>query len=230
MVADALSRLESKETDQSEELFANTDIEDVTDFDQLQLKNIERVQRENPQEMSKYKLVSEPNGINLRRHRGRIIIPTILQGPLLRWYHSVLGHPGINNMKTTLKQFYYFTGMDKAVENHVRTCTECQKYKKTAVRAVGHLPVRESRSCTPWERMHVDCIGPWALTVQVLNPRKTVRLEICAMIMICEATLWPEIKLFHKSHPDSISTALAFDHEWLCRYPRPSAVVFDNGG
>ena len=89
VVVDALSRLEHEETDQSEEHFANTDIEDVTDFDQLQLKNIERVQRENPQEMSKYELVSEPNGINLRRHRGRIVIPTILQGPLLRWYHSV---------------------------------------------------------------------------------------------------------------------------------------------
>ena len=110
MVADALSRLERKETDQSEELFANTDIEDVTDFDQLQLKNIERVQRENPQEMSKYELVSEPNGINLRRHRGRIVISTILQGPLLRWYHSVLGHPGINNMKTTFMASSVYVG------------------------------------------------------------------------------------------------------------------------
>ena len=48
------------------------------------------------------------------------------------------------------------------------------------------------------------------------------------MTMICEATLWPEIKLFHKSHPDRLSAALAFDHKWLYCYPRPLAMVYGN--
>ena len=84
VVADALSRLNYEKTSQSEECFTNEDIEDVTDFDELQLKNIERVQNENVQEMSKYELVEEPSGIKLRRHNGRIVIPTKLQNPLLR--------------------------------------------------------------------------------------------------------------------------------------------------
>ena len=65
VVDDALSRLDHEERSQSEECFTNTDIEDVTDFDELQLKSVERVQNENLREMSKYTLVEEPNGIKL---------------------------------------------------------------------------------------------------------------------------------------------------------------------
>ena len=44
--------------------------------------------------------------------------------------------------------------------------------------------------------------------------------------MIDEATLWLEIRYM----PDmmSLTAAKVFDHEWLCRYPWPKKVIFDN--
>jgi len=118
--------------------------------------------------------------------------------------------------------------MDAEIENYVKQCLECQKCKKTAVRPVGHVPVREKRSVTLWNRIHLDCIGPWGIDVKILDTGKTVKKEFSALTMICEATLWPEItrikcgKSWHIAH--------AFDSTWLCRYPPTSVVVYDNGG
>ena len=45
--------------------------------------------------------------------------------------------------------------------------------------------------------------------------------------MICEATLWPEIA--RASNLTSGHIAKLFDTNWLYRYPRPQAVIYDNG-
>ena len=45
--------------------------------------------------------------------------------------------------------------------------------------------------------------------------------------MIDPATGWFEVKAI--TNPDSASTMDAFFSEWLCRYPRPNLVGYDNG-
>ena len=45
--------------------------------------------------------------------------------------------------------------------------------------------------------------------------------------MICEISLWPEVARVANNKAWYI--AKVFDNTWLCRYPRPKLVVFDNG-
>ena len=230
VVADALSRIDFEESNNMFECFVNDEIEQFNDFDRLQLKNIEKVQAENRDEMRIYGFREEPCGTKLRVHHNRIVIPLPLVNNLIDWYHSNLGHPGMNRMKATVKSFYYWKGMDREIEKHVKNCKECQKFKKTAVRPVGHVPLRTGRSVTPWEKVHTDVIGPWGIDVKILDTGKIIKRTISALTIICEATLWPEIKFLVKNNPKSVHIAYAFDQEWLCRYPRPAVVVYDNGG
>ena len=46
--------------------------------------------------------------------------------------------------------------------------------------------------------------------------------------MIDRATTWPEFAIANDA--TAITNAILFDKEWLCRYPRPTIVIHDNGG
>ena len=229
VVADAISRL-NYEPEEARKLenYSVHELESVNDFDVLQLPYIARVQSENKDEFAKYERRTEPCGTRLFVHKDRIVVPRTLRNTMMQWYHESLLHPGMNRMKATIKSNFYWKGMDTDIENLVRNCDKCQIFKKTAVRPVGHVPVRASRSVTPWDRVHVDCVGPWTVDIRIQDSDKVVKRTILALTMICEATLWPEIALVQNTK--SWHVAHVFDSTWLCRYPRPKAVVFDNGG
>ena len=132
-------------------------------------------------------------------------------------------------MSTTLKAHFTWRGMDSDILKYVRACPVCQKCKKTAVRPVGHLPLRSQRSVVPFERVHVDLVGPWNITTEILGtPNRVKKIKLVALTMICEASLWPDIAKLENA--TAWHVAKKFDSTWLCRYPRPSTVIFDNGG
>ena len=96
----------------------------------------------------------------------------------------------------------------------------CKKY--------GKIPLPANNKLTPWEEIHVDLIGPWDVRYNSKDvPGKSTIEKIHALTIIDKATGWPEfIAICNKS---SNHIALLFDSNWLCRYPRPAKVVFDNG-
>jgi hypothetical protein len=80
----------------------------------------------------------------------------------------------------------------------------------------------------PWEEVHVDLIGPWDVRYNsTAIPGKTTVEKIQALTIMDKATGWPEFVAI--KNKTSYHIALLFDSEWLCRYPRPSKVVYDNG-
>ena len=210
------------------ENYSVSELGNVNDFNVLQLPNIARVQAENKTEFAMYSKRIEPCGTRLYVYNDRIVVPRELRSAMLNWYNESLLRPAMNRMKAMIKANFYWKGMDANIENLVRNCPKCQIFKKTTVRPVGHVPVRESRSVAPWERVHVDCVGPWSVDVSIHESRKVIKRTILALMMICEATLWPEIVLVQNTK--SWHVAHMFDSTWLCQYPRPVIVVFDNGG
>jgi hypothetical protein len=58
-------------------------------------------------------------------------------------------------------------------------------------------------------------------------PGRSTIEKIHALTSIDKATGWPEFIAIRNKTSHHI--ALLFDSEWLCRYPRPARVVFDNG-
>ena len=193
--ADALSRLDFEDKIESFRLecFASQDTDDVNDFDVLQLHNIARLQQKKMHLYKEYDVRREPCGRFLFVHKNRVVIPKELRDTMLRWYHETLNHPAVSRMKATIKKHFYWPGMDSEIETLVKKCDTCQKFKKTAVKPVGHLPVRNVRSSIPWQQVRIDCIGPWKLPIFVATEDKTIHVRVSALTMVCEATLLPEI-------------------------------------
>jgi cleavage and polyadenylation specificity factor subunit 1 len=155
-------------------------------------------------------------------YNGKICIPTALQTRVVDWYHTYLRHPGETRTEETLRRTLIWPTLRQDVRAHCKTCRECQLAKKVR-KKYGQLPLKESYSLTPWERVDVDLIGPY--TIRNENGKE---YALQAMTMIDPATRWFEVvQIKNKS---ALSAMNAFDNNWLCRYPRPFYIGFDNGG
>lgn len=79
-----------------------------------------------PAEIVKY----EPFQGNLYTHGGvlmkdeKMVLPAKLRGRALRVAHR--SHPGMSTMKNILRQGLWWPGMDREIENFVKSCHECQ--------------------------------------------------------------------------------------------------------
>ena len=83
------------------------------------------------------------------------------------------------------------------------------------------MPAKKDIEIKPWQRVDVDLIGPYTVNTP------TKKYELRAMTMIDPATRWFEI--VHIKHPTSHECMEAFNNTWLCRYPRPAYIGYDNG-
>jgi hypothetical protein len=71
-------------------------------------------------------------------------------------------------------------------------------------------------------------IGPWKVWFNSSTiPGKSTTEYIQVLTIMDKATGWPEFVAIRNK--TSCHILLLFDGEWLCRYPRPAKVVFDNG-
>jgi hypothetical protein len=138
VVADTLSRLPT------EELF-NLDDSNVFSLDLAVIAEKQAsdndLQQHLLREPQKYKQAVR-DGVTLYVHTATqtIYVPVSLRQSILQWYHTSLQHPGIKRMQATIKESFYWPGIDASVESLVRTCNTCQKCKITAVKKYGKNP------------------------------------------------------------------------------------------
>jgi transposase InsO family protein len=72
-------------------------------------------------------------------------------------------------------------------------------------------------------------IGPWTVHFELSDqPGKTVVQQLHALTVIDKGTGWSEFIATQSKTSQQI--AILFNGAWLCRYPCPDRVVFDNGG
>jgi len=150
----------------------------------------------------------------------RIVIPKVLQGRIIAWYHEYLAHPGMTRLEATIRSLFTWTNIRAQVKSHVETCAKCQLCKNRN-KSYGHLPPKTAEKSEPWSRVDVDLIGPFS----VKTP--TGKRHLRALTMIDPATGWFEIKALED--PKSANVMAAMDDTWLARYPRPQFVGYDNG-
>ncbi|OWY95652.1 Pol Polyprotein [Phytophthora megakarya] len=89
-----------------------------------------------------------------------------------------------------------------------------QTRKRAKVHGYGKPPPRTLKTVDPFDIVHIDLIGPYDDGGY-------------GVTMIDQATRWLEIGI--QADRQALTTAETFDREWLCRYPRPREVVYDNG-
>ena len=94
----------------------------------------------------------------------------------------------------------------------------------------GHLPPKEIGQLVPWERVHVDLVGPYSIKALQDRPAtpgrrkpsaKKVELQLLAMTFVDPATGWFEIVEVPLIDQSSARISQLFDDVWLHRYPRP---------
>ena len=77
-----------------------------------------------------------------------------------------------------------------------------------------------------WEQVHTDCEGGWIVKVKCKDGKIGDR-KILTLTAVDQGTGFPEIWPIETA--SSYVCATVFDKNWLCRYPRPKRVVYDNG-
>ena len=150
--------------------------------------------------------------------KGKMLIPSSLQKRVIDWYHSYLGHPGINRTELTINQHLWWPKMRNQITKSVQLCPICQRNKRQR-KKYGYLPPKEAEAI-PWDKVCVDTIGPLKIR------RKGKSTLICQCLTIIDpATGWFEL---HQT-PDLRSGTIAniLEQEWLCRYPWPSQMTYD---
>ena len=133
-------------------------------------------------------------------------------------------------MYATMKQHWRGRKMKTYIETHVSSCKQCQKYKKTARWKYKHLPVRDDNLPDPFHTVAVNLVGPWKILVeQALWEGQTREQTIAfqALTIIDKGTALLKIEPYHSA--TSLEIVTLFDLEWLCRYPQPVWVRYDNG-
>ena len=86
----------------------------------------------------------------------RVVVPIAGQVQVLKQLHD--GHPGVSRMKSIARSLVWWPGIDKAIENEVEKCDQCQLHQKTPSLAPLHPWEWPNR---PWSRVHIDHAGPF---------------------------------------------------------------------
>ena len=81
--------------------------------------------------------------------------PPLAREHLLVELHG--GHPGVSRMKSLARSLMWWPGMDNAIEDMVRHCSDCQRVQASPPSAPLHPWKWPTR---PWARLHVDFAGP----------------------------------------------------------------------
>ncbi len=150
----------------------------------------------------------------------RIIVPATLTKRLMEWYHTNLIHPGVNRLYNTLRQHFTWPNMLNDIRAYIKVCGPCQKAKR-GLKGYGKVPLKDPET-EPWKDIAVDLSGPWKAYV---NDKEVFFHSLTIMDVF---TGWVEIVPI--TTKDSGVIRDLFVQEWLRRYPRPSRVIFDQGG
>ena len=137
----------------------------------------------------------------------RVVIPNKLYSTVLNELH--MGHSGIVRMKAIARSFVWWPGLDKAVENQVKSCKPCQTVKQLPPKSPLHPwagPVN------PWERIHVDFAGHF--------------LYKMFMVVMDAHSKWPEVIEMQKI---TSGTTIQELRKLFASYGLPRQVVTDNG-
>ncbi len=149
----------------------------------------------------------------------RIALPTTMVDNVIRWYHLVLGHPGIVRLYQTISTHFIHPYLKVRIESVIKSCDTCQRSKLPGA-GYGELPPREA-TLVPWYEVAVDLIGPWTMLVH--------GQEIEFSALTCIDTVSNLVELVRIENKTAAHIGMLFENTWVSRYPKPERCVHDNG-
>ena len=136
-----------------------------------------------------------------------VIVPKKLQSEVLTMLHE--GHVGIMKMKMLARSYVWWPGLDKAIEQLVKSCKSCQEVQKVPESAPLHPWIWPSK---PWVRLHLDFAGPF--------------LGKSYLIAVDAYSKWPEIVEMSSTTAAQTITVL---RQIFMTHGIPEQLVSDNG-
>ena len=137
----------------------------------------------------------------------RVIIPQSLTKQILEALHD--NHPGMSRMKSISRSYFWWSGLDKDIENLAKSCSSCQAAKPAPPAAPLHPWVWPD---APWKRVHIDFAGPFKGKM--------------FFIIVDAHSKWPEVIIMPSTTSlHTIETLRSI----FSQYGLPEQLVSDNG-
>ncbi|XP_062389467.1 uncharacterized protein K02A2.6 [Sardina pilchardus] len=137
----------------------------------------------------------------------RVIIPPPLRPKVLDELHS--GHCGVVRMKEIARSYFWWPGLDAAIEEKARSCADCQKWRNLPQLAPVHP---WDWPGDPWHRLHIDFAGP---------------VENHMFLVVVDAhSKWPEVVVMKNTSAERTIEEL---RSIFSRFGLPQQLVSDNG-
>ena len=137
----------------------------------------------------------------------RVLIPEKWQAKVLKSLHE--NHPGITRMKSIARSYFWWSGLDRDIEDLAKSCSVCQALQTTPPAAPLHPWVWPD---TPWKRVHMDFAGPFQGKM--------------FFIIVDAHSKWPEVITMSSTTSQHTIEAL---RSVFSRFGLPDQLVSDNG-
>ena len=136
----------------------------------------------------------------------RVVVPQRYQKELLEELHR--GHPGIVRMKEVSRSYIWWPKINEAIEQTVRSCTDCQQVRNPP--AVAPL-TPWMWPTIPWTRVHVDYAEQGKRNF---------------LIVVDAHSRWPEVFAMQSTTSEATIVVL---RDLFTKYGIPVQLVSDNG-
>lgn len=170
-------------------------------------------------ELSRYKTEIIKNGIKICVVKNvKIIDSKETRQLILNDFHNLPtgGHAGINRMFNNIKKYYFWSGLRKEVENFVKKCDECQRYKYSKI---NKQPLTITSTATSaFQRIFLDLVGP--LQTDIENNSYILTIQ-------CELTKF--IECYPIPNKEALTVSKVFVENFVLRYGIPQVVITDQG-
>ena len=152
------------------------------------------------------------------RFNDRVVLPTSLHRQALLKYHNHHSHPSIMRTAATLRLTYYWYNMEKDIEECIRKCPYCQRYKPLN-RVADTLVQAYGAPAQPFDSIHMDLTGQTRYKSR--NGNEYIMVVKCALARWAECIAFP--------NKSEITVARTLFDRIICKYGVPVRVTSDQG-
>lgn len=123
----------------------------------------------------------------------RIVIPEAFRKDLLKEIHT--GHLGIVKSKELARSYFWWPGIDKDLENWIKSCEVCRENQSNPSKVIGSWPP----TTYPFQRIHVDFCHPNNSNYLVVIDSFTKWMEVSEVKSLTTSNVIIELeKMFSK--------------------------------
>ena len=148
-------------------------------------------------------IFSTCNGILM--YGEQVVIPAVLTKKMLKDFHTE--YPRMGRMKALMRNYVYWPGMDKDIENMAKSCKICALVAKVPLLKFNPWPNTDK----PWSCWRIDYAGPIKGTY--------------FFVIVDSFTKWPEV---FKYKTPTTKTTIKVLQEQFARFELPETIVSDN--